>query len=56
MFKNIFKSENIEIIYVKTIIDKPYSWGGKGIIFYVKNGKGLLTEKYGTYEKQSLAA
>ncbi|AIY80256.1 hypothetical protein U728_922 [Clostridium botulinum 202F] len=55
MFKNIFKRESIEIIHVKTIINKPCSWGGNGIIFYVKNGKGLLAEKYGNYEKDALA-
>lgn len=55
MFRNIFKRENIEITHVKTIMDKPSSWGGNGMIFYVKNGKGLLAKRYGNYEKQGLA-
>ncbi len=55
MFRNIFKHENIEITQIKRIMDRPSSWGGDGIIFYVKNGKGLLTEKYGNYENHALA-
>jgi len=55
MFKKIFKRQNIEIKRIKTITEKPSSWGGNGIIFYVKNGKGLLAQKYGQCEKQHLA-
>lgn len=56
MFKNVLKNENIEIIKIKTITDSPSSWGGNGIIFYVRNGKGLLSMRYGHYNKDALAA
>lgn len=54
MFKRLFDKEKIEITPVKTIAEKPKEWGGSGIIFYVKNGKGLLGHKYGIYEDKGL--
>lgn len=56
MFRKILRRENIDIIKVKTVTARPSSWGGNGIIFYVKNGKGLLSMKYGHYDKEALAA
>lgn len=56
MFKSILRKENIEILPVKMINDKPKEWNGNGIIFYVKNGKGLLYHAYGSYEDKGLYA
>lgn len=54
MFKKLFKKEELEIIPVKTVYEKPREWDGNGIIFYVKNGKGLLCHKYGNYDDKAL--
>lgn len=54
MFKRLFKKEGLEIIHVKTVNEKPKEWGGNGIIFYIKNGKGLLCHKYGNYDDKAL--
>jgi hypothetical protein len=54
MFKRLLDKGKIEITPVKAIAEKQKEWGGSGIIFYVKNGKGLLSHKYGTYEDRGL--
>lgn len=54
MLSNFFKKSNTEIIIVKKIDHHNSDWGGKGIIFYVKNGKGLLSMKYGYLENDAL--
>ena len=56
MFKSILRREKIEVIPLKVIDHKPKEWNGNGIIFYVKNGKGLLYHSYGSYENQGLYA
>lgn len=52
MFKSILRKEKIEIIPIKVIDDEPKEWNGNGIIFNVKNGKGLLYHAYGSYENR----
>lgn len=54
MFKRLFRKEELEIILVKAVYEKPREWDGNGIIFYVKNGKGLLGHKYGNYDNKAL--
>ena len=54
MFKKLFRKEELEIIPVKSVQEKPREWDGNGIIFYVKNGKGLLCHKYGNYDNKAL--
>lgn len=56
MFKSILRKEKIEVIPIKVIDDKPKEWNGNGIIFNVKNGKGLLYHAYGSYENKGLYA
>lgn len=56
MFKRFFSKEKIEVIPVKKIIERTKEGEGNGIIFYVKNGKGLLCHKYGNYEDKALLA
>ena len=52
---NFFKKSNAEITIVKKIDHHNSDWGGKGIIFYVKNGKGLLSMKYGYLDNDAFA-
>lgn len=54
MFKKLFRKEELEIIPVKAVYEKPREWDGNGIVFYVKNGKGLLCHKYGNYDNKAL--
>ena len=56
MLFNFIKKSNAEITIVKEIDRHNSDWGGKGIIFYVKNGKGLLSMKYGYLDNDALAA
>lgn len=56
MLSNIFEKFNTEIIIVKKIDLPNLSAGGEGIVFYVKNGKGLLSMKYGYLENGAVAA
>jgi hypothetical protein len=46
VFNQIFKKDEIEIIPVKSL-EYQKEWDGAGMIFYVKNGKGLLGHQYG---------
>ncbi len=55
MVHNFFKKLKTEIITVKTIDNHNSDWAGKGVVFYVKNGKGLLSMKYGYLENEALA-
>ena len=55
MFHNFFNKSNIDIITIKTFNTHQPSWGGNGIVFYVKNGKDLLSAKYGYLENETLA-
>ncbi len=55
MLYNFFKKFNTEVIIIKMIDDHNPDWGGNGIVFYVKNGKGLLSMKYGHLENDALA-
>lgn len=54
MFKTFFSKEKIEVIPVKKITERKIEWDGNGIIFYVRNGKGLLCHKYGNYDDKGL--
>lgn len=56
MLYNFLKKFNTEVIIIKMIDDHNSDWGGNGIVFYVKNGKGLLSMKYGYLENDALAA
>lgn len=56
MLFNFIKKSNAEITIVKEIDRHNSDWGGKGIIFYVKNGKGLLSMKYGYLDNDALTA
>lgn len=44
MLRKLFEKESIEIIPIKTIEKEGSTWGGEGIIFYLKNGKGKLRQ------------
>jgi len=55
MFKNIFKKADVEIIKIKSYKESVPDWAGTGIVFYVKNGKGLLAHKYGYLENDALS-
>lgn len=55
MFRNLLKKSNTEIITVKRINNHNSDWGGDGVVFYVKNGKGSLSSKYGCLENDALA-
>jgi hypothetical protein len=55
MFRNLIKKAETEIIVIKPPESHPNEWGGVGLVFYVKNGKGLLSTKYGYLENEALA-
>jgi hypothetical protein len=55
MFRNFLKKSDTEIITIKPPETHQTEWGGDGIVFYVKNGKGLLSSKYGYLEDAALA-
>ncbi|WFR58904.1 hypothetical protein QA584_07430 [Anaerocolumna sp. AGMB13025] len=55
MFHNFFKKSNTDIISIKSFNTHQSNWGGNGIVFYVKNGKGLLSVKYSYQENEALA-
>lgn len=55
MLRNFLKKFNTEIITVKKINNHVSDWGGNGVVFYVKNGKGLLSMKYGYLENDAFA-
>lgn len=52
---NFFKKSDTEVITIKNIDNHNSDWGGNGVVFYVKNGKGLLAMKYGYLENNALA-
>lgn len=55
MFRNLLKKAETEIIVIKPPESHPNEWGGVGLVFYVKNGRGLLSTKYGYLENEALA-
>lgn len=55
MFRKLLNKSKIEIITIKTINTHQPSWGSNGVVFYVKNGKGLLSVKYGSLENETFA-
>lgn len=55
MIWNLLKKSNTEIIIIKPPENHQMEWGGDGIVFYVKNGKGILSTKYGYLENDALA-
>lgn len=52
MFRNLLKKSEPEIIAIKPPESHQNEWGGDGLVFYVKNGKGLLSTKYGYLERK----
>lgn len=50
MFRNLIKKADTEIIVIKPPESHLNEWGGVGLVFYVKNEKGLLSTKYGYLE------
>lgn len=55
MLCNLLKKSDTEIITIKPIANHQVKWGGDGMVFYVKNGKGLLSVKYGYLDNDALA-
>ncbi len=55
VLKKLFGKKQIEIIPIKKLEKNKNSWGGDGIVFYLKNGKGILRQKYGSNETQGLS-
>ncbi len=55
MFRKFFKSSSPELITIKTIEKYQPDWGGSGVVFYIRNGKALLSNKYGYLENDALA-
>lgn len=55
MLHKLLNKSNIDIIAIKSINTHQPSWGGNGVIFYVKNGKSLLSVKYGLLENETFA-
>ena len=55
MLRNLLKKFEPEIIVIKPPENHQNEWGGDGLVFYVKNGKGLLSTKYGYLENEALA-
>lgn len=55
MFRNLLKKSEPEIIIIKPPESHQNEWGGDGLVFYVKNGKGVLSSKYGYLENDALA-
>ena len=53
MFRNLLKKSEPEIIVIKPPKSHQNEWGGDGLIFYVKNGRGLLSTKYGYLENDA---
>lgn len=55
MFRNLLKKFEPEILIIKQQETHKSEWGGEGLVFYVKNGKGLLSTRYGNTQKNALA-
>jgi hypothetical protein len=55
MLRNLLKKSEPEIIVIKPQEAHQIEWGGDGLVFYVKNGKGVLSTKYGYLENDALA-
>jgi hypothetical protein len=55
MFRNLIKKSEPELIVMKSPELHQNEWGGEGLVFYIKNGKGLLSTKYGYLENEALA-
>lgn len=54
MFRDIFKKTKTDVITIKVYNEYLPNWGGNGLIFYVRNGKGILSNKYGYLENDAL--
>lgn len=54
MFRNLFKRSDMDLITIKSINNYQSDWGGNGVVFYIKNGKALLSNKYGYLENDAL--
>lgn len=55
MLSKLFGNNQIDIIPIKKLEKDKNCWGGEGIVFYLKNGKGLLRQKYGSNDTQGLS-
>ncbi|EJO5348828.1 hypothetical protein NRP93_002964 [Clostridium botulinum] len=55
MLSKLFSKNQIDIIPIKRLEKDKNCWGGEGIVFYLKNGKGILKQKYGSNDTQGLS-
>ncbi|EPY2291167.1 hypothetical protein FDF49_02465 [Clostridium sporogenes] len=55
MLSKLFGKNKIDIIPIKKLQKDKNCWGGEGIVFYLKNGKGILKQKYGSNDTQGLS-
>lgn len=54
LLSKMFGKNKIDIIPIKKLEKDKNCWGGDGIVFYLKNGKGILRQKYGSNDAQGL--
>lgn len=55
MLNKMFGKNQINIVQIKKLEKDKNCWGGEGIIFYLKKGKGILKQKYGSNDAQCLS-
>ncbi|MBU5484326.1 hypothetical protein KQI86_08295 [Clostridium sp. MSJ-11] len=55
MLSKLFGKNQTEIIPIRKIDKNKNCWDGEGIVFYLKNGKGRLRQKYGSNDTQGLS-
>jgi len=55
MLSKLFSKNQIDIIPIKRLEKNKNCWGGEGIVFYLKNGKGILKQKYGSNDTHGLS-
>lgn len=55
MLSKLFSKNQIDIIPIKRLEKDKNCWGGEGIVFYLKNGKGILKQKYGSNDTHGLS-
>lgn len=55
MLSKLFRKNKLDIIPIKKLEKDKNCWGGEGIVFYLKNGKGILRQKYGSNNTQGLS-
>lgn len=55
LLNKMFGKNKIDIIPIKKLEKDKNCWGGDGIVFYLKNGKGMLRQKYGSNDTEGLS-